>query len=38
MFDLDPAQRGLEQRGGQPIWTFSSDYIERLRNALIKTK
>ena len=38
MFDLDPAQRGLEQKDGQPIWTFSSDYIDRLRNALAKTK
>jgi len=35
-FDLKPAQRGLQQTGGQHIWTFAEDYIDRLRTALVK--
>jgi hypothetical protein len=38
MFDLKPEERGLEQTGGRPIWTFSTDYIDRLRAALLKAR
>ena len=37
-FDLKPEERGLEQAGGQPIWTFSADYIDKLRAALVKAQ
>ncbi|MGD9073484.1 MAG: hypothetical protein PVI69_17120, partial [Desulfobacterales bacterium] len=37
-FDLKPGERGLEQAGGRPIWTFSADYIDKLRASLIKTQ
>jgi len=37
-FDLKPKERGLEQVGGQPIWTFSANYIDKLRAALIKAR
>ena len=37
-FDLKPGERGLEQVGGQPIWTFSADYIDQLRAALIRAQ
>ena len=37
-FDLTPGQRGLEQAGGRPIWTFSADYIDKLREALVKVR
>jgi esterase/lipase superfamily enzyme len=37
-FDLKPEERGLEQVGGKPIWTFSADYIDKLRAALIKAR
>ena len=37
-FDLKPAQRGLQQTGGQHIWTFAEDYIDRLRTAVIKVQ
>ncbi len=37
-FDLKPGERGLEQVGGRPIWTFSADYIDKLRAALIKAQ
>ena len=37
-FDLKPAQRGLQQTGGQHIWTFAEDYIDRLRTAVIKAQ
>ena len=35
-FDLKPGERGLEQVDGQPIWTFSADYIDKLRAAVLK--
>ena len=38
MFDLKPAQRGLVQNDGSPIWTFPEDYIARLREALIEVR
>ena len=38
MFDLKPAERGLEQVNGGPIWTFTADYIDRLRGAVIKAR
>ena len=38
MFDLKPEERGLEQTGGRPIWTFSADYIDKLRRGLIKAR
>ncbi len=37
-FNFKPAQRGLEQVGGNPIWTFSRDYIARLRDAVLKAQ
>jgi esterase/lipase superfamily enzyme len=33
-FGLKPGERGLEQTGNQPIWTFPEDYIQRLREVL----
>jgi hypothetical protein len=38
MFDLKPGERGLEQANGGPIWTSRSDYIDRLRAAVIKAR
>ena len=38
IFDLKPEERGLEQTGGRPIWTFSADYIDKLRAALVKAR
>jgi len=38
MFGLKPEERGLEQTGGRPIWTFSADYIDKLRAALEKVR
>ena len=38
MFDLTPEERGLERANGRPIWTFSLDYIDKLRKALIKVR
>jgi len=35
IFDFKPGERGLEQVNGGPVWTFSADYIERLREALV---
>jgi len=35
-FDLKPKERGLEQTGGRPIWTFPTNYIDKLREALLK--
>jgi esterase/lipase superfamily enzyme len=35
-FDLKPEERGLERVDSRPIWTFSTNYIEKLRAALIK--
>ena len=30
-YDLQPADRGLVRATDSPIWTFPTDYIERLR-------
>ena len=38
MFDLKPGERGLEQANGGPIWTFTADYIDRLRAAVVKAR
>ena len=38
MFDLKPGERGLEQANGGPIWTFTADYIDRLRTAVVKAR
>jgi esterase/lipase superfamily enzyme len=38
IFNFKPGERGLEQVNGSPIWTFSADYINRLREALVKAK
>ena len=35
-FNLKPEERGLEQTGGLPIWTFPTDYIDRLRAVLVE--
>lgn len=36
-YDLSPSDRGLVRNdAGLPVWTFPSDYIDRLRDALIK--
>jgi hypothetical protein len=37
-FDLKPGERGLEQEGGKPIWTFSANYVDTLRAALLKAR
>ena len=37
-FNLKPAQRGLEQTGGQQIWTFAEDYVARLRAAVVAVR
>jgi len=34
MYDLRPGERGLIQPEDTAIWTFPSDYIERLRSAI----
>ena len=38
MFNLKPGERGLEQEDGGPIWTFTADYIDKLRVAVIKAR
>jgi esterase/lipase superfamily enzyme len=38
MFELEPDERGLVQDSETLIWTFPGDYIQRLRNALIKNR
>jgi hypothetical protein len=38
MFDLTPVQRGLQQIDGRPIWTFTENYIDRLREAIATMK
>lgn len=35
-YGLEPAQRGLEQRGESPIWRFPGDYVARSEAALVK--
>ena len=34
MYDLSPAERGLQRSDEFGIWTFPSDYIDRLRMAV----
>jgi len=34
MYDLKPADRGLEKEANLPVWTFPPDFIERLRKVL----
>ena len=36
MYDRSPENRGLTQKEDVPIWYFSKDYIERMREALNK--
>jgi esterase/lipase superfamily enzyme len=36
MYDLGPDERGLVYAPDLPIWTFPSDYIQRLRTALLE--
>jgi esterase/lipase superfamily enzyme len=36
MHDFRPDERGLVQSGDISIWTFPSDYIQRLRSALLE--
>jgi esterase/lipase superfamily enzyme len=38
MYDLPPAERGLERSDESAIWTFPTDYIERLRRAVMKAR
>jgi esterase/lipase superfamily enzyme len=38
MYDLKPAQRGLVQEEGRPIWTFPPDYINTLRTSLLSVE
>jgi esterase/lipase superfamily enzyme len=38
MYDLPPAERGLERSEESPIWTFPTDYIERMRAAVKKAR
>ncbi|MCP4199549.1 MAG: alpha/beta hydrolase [Proteobacteria bacterium] len=38
IFDFKPGERGLERVNLGPIWTFSADYIDRLREALVKAR
>ncbi len=33
-YGLEPAERGLEQREGSPIWRFPPDYLSRFDSAL----
>ena len=35
-YGLSPGQRGLVRAEGSPLWSFPTDYIERLRAAIIK--
>jgi hypothetical protein len=35
MYDLKPAERGLEKDAEMPIWTFPADYIQKLRAVLM---
>jgi esterase/lipase superfamily enzyme len=34
MYDLDPSERGLVKKPNSPVWTFPTDYINRLRRSL----
>ena len=33
-YDIEPAKRGLEKKGDEPVWSFPPDYIDRLRKVL----
>jgi esterase/lipase superfamily enzyme len=35
-YGLNPSQRGLVRDEGSPIWHFPSDYLARLRSAILK--
>ena len=35
-YNLSAAERGLEKEANLLVWTFPSDYIERLRKVLVK--
>jgi hypothetical protein len=35
-YDLSPAARGLVRNEETSIWSFPTDYIQRLRNALVE--
>lgn len=34
LYDLTPAQRGLERAADSPVWHFREDYVERLHGAI----
>ena len=34
MYDLPPGERGLVRSNGNPIWTFPSDYVQKLRSII----
>lgn len=35
-YGLEPAERGLEQRGDSPVWRFPDDYLPRFESALAR--
>jgi hypothetical protein len=35
-YDLSPGDRGLIRSDDSPIWSFPPNYIERLRDAIVK--
>jgi esterase/lipase superfamily enzyme len=38
MYNLSPEERGLQRNGESSIWTFPSDYIDRLRLAVSRVR
>ncbi len=34
LYDLSPAERGLQRAGDSPVWHFPADYVERLHAAI----
>jgi esterase/lipase superfamily enzyme len=38
LYDLPPDERGLVWSDEMPLWTFPDDYVERLRDALRKSR
>lgn len=38
LYDLPPDERGLVWSDEMPVWTFPDDYLERLRDALRKSR
>jgi esterase/lipase superfamily enzyme len=38
MYDLSPAERGLQRSDESPLWTFPADYIDRLRTAVSRVR